>query len=94
MGSEKRKYARRDIGLPASITWPRLLPCTIADISQTGARLRTPDMRLLPNEFDLALNQDIMRKCRVVWRTRSQAGVEFLPNPTFKPKPAAQKLAG
>ena len=38
-------------------------------------------MRLLPDEFALALNEDIMRQCRVVWRTETQAGIEFLPMP-------------
>lgn len=85
MGRENRKYERREIGLAATVTWPRPMPCTVADISQTGARLHVADMKLLPKEFDLSLSEDIMRKCRVVWRTKTQAGVEFLPHPQFKP---------
>lgn len=81
MGIEKRKYPRRKIGLDACVTWPRPVPCTISDISATGARLTTDYMDLLPNEFDLALNADIMRKCRVVWRKENQVGVKFLPLP-------------
>ncbi|MGE0563537.1 MAG: PilZ domain-containing protein [Pseudolabrys sp.] len=87
MSTDKRKYSRREIGLPATVTWPRLIHCTICDISQTGARLRAADLHRLPKEFDLSLSDDIMRKCRVVWRNQSQAGVEFLPNPNFKPTP-------
>ena len=78
MGAEKRKYPRRDLGLAATVTWPPAMPCLIADISQTGGRLRLSNMHRLPDEFDLALNEDIMRKCRVVWRTKTEIGVKFL----------------
>lgn len=79
MGFEKRKHPRRDLGLEAVVTWPRPVPCTISDVSATGARLTTDHMDMLPNKFDLALNADIMRKCEVVWRKKNQVGVKFLP---------------
>ena len=53
----------------------------IVDVSATGARLTTEHMDLLPDEFDLALNADVMRKCQVVWRRKNQVGVKFLPQP-------------
>jgi len=79
MTIEKRKHPRRGLGLPACVTWPRPVPCTISDVSATGARLTTDHMDMLPNTFDLALNADIMRKCQVVWRRKNQVGVKFLP---------------
>lgn len=80
MGIEKRKHPRRELGLKAVVTWPRPVPCTISDVSATGARLTTEFMDLLPDRFDLALNADIMRKCQVVWRRKNQVGVKFLPH--------------
>lgn len=86
MSIEKRKSPRRDLGLAAVVTWPRPVPCTIADVSATGARLTTDHMDLLPDQFDLALNADVMRKCQVVWRRQNQVGVKFLPQPKTLPK--------
>ncbi len=81
MTVEKRKYPRRSLGLDACVTWPHPVPCRISDVSATGARLTTDHMDMLPDEFDLALNADIMRNCRVVWRKKNQVGVKFLPLP-------------
>ena len=86
MSIEKRKSPRRDLGLAAVVTWPRPVPCTISDISATGARLTTDHIDMLPDKFDLALNADIMRKCEVVWRRKNQVGVKFLPLPKVHPK--------
>lgn len=79
MGIDKRKYPRRKLGTAACVTWPIPLPCTVADISGTGARLRSRNIHKMPDVFDLALNKDMMRKCQIVWRTRDQVGVRFLP---------------
>lgn len=81
MGIEKRKHPRRELGLAAYVTWPRPVPCTIVDISGSGARLQSEDLDLIPRVFDLALNQDIMRRCQIVWRRKKQIGVKFLPLP-------------
>jgi hypothetical protein len=80
MGIEKRKHPRLKLELDAVVTWPKPVPCTISDVSATGARLTTKFMDMLPDEFDLALNADLMRKCQVVWRTNTQVGVKFLPH--------------
>ena len=84
MSIEKRKHPRYKLGLPACVTWPRPVPCIIADVSATGARLATDHMDILPNEFDLALNADIMRKCQVVWRKKNEVSVKFLPAPKYR----------
>ncbi len=81
MGIENRKFPRRELGIPACVTWPRPVPCVIADISGTGARLQSEHAALIPKVFDLALNQDIMRRCQIVWRRKNQVGVKFLPQP-------------
>lgn len=52
--------------------------CVIADISASGARLTVDDVRLVPDEFVLALSTELMRKCRVMWRRKTQVGVKFV----------------
>jgi hypothetical protein len=94
MGIEKRKHPRRPLGLEAVVTWPRPVPCTISDVSATGARLTTDHMDMLPDEFDLALNADIMRKCQVVWRRKNQVGVKFLPYLKRRPAPEPAQNPG
>jgi hypothetical protein len=79
MGKEKREYPRRDLGLTACLTWPILVPCTISDVSATGARLTIGYIERLPDKFNLALNADIMRSCQIVWRRKNQIGIKFLP---------------
>jgi hypothetical protein len=51
-------------------------------------------MDMLPNEFDLALNADIMRKCQVVWREKNQVGVKFLPYLKRRPAPEPAQNPG
>jgi hypothetical protein len=84
MPIEKHKRPRYKLGLPACVTWPRPVPCIISDVWETGARLATEHIDLLPNEFDLALNADIMRKCQVVWRKENEVGVKFIPAPKYR----------
>ena len=56
MRNDQRKFPRRKLDLAARITWPRPMACVIADISATGAQLPLDNVRLLPDEFILALN--------------------------------------
>lgn len=55
--------------------------CDILDISDGGARLRPLLVapKLLPEKFTLLLSTcgRVRRDCRVVWRSRSEIGVEF-----------------
>jgi hypothetical protein len=55
------------------------LSCTLVDISATGARLMTSDIKEVPNEFTVAFtpNGTPSRKCRVVWRGDEDIGVAF-----------------
>ena len=55
------------------------LPCTLVDISATGARLTTTEVKEVPDEFTVAFtaNGTPTRKCRVVWRGDEDVGVAF-----------------
>jgi hypothetical protein len=58
--------------------------CTIADVSETGARLELELGADLPNEFWLLLSSDgkVRRRCKVMWQTGDQVGVRYLTSPT------------
>ena len=91
--SEKRKNLRRPISYPAFIDLGEALPlreCTLCDASQEGAQLAVAHPDSVPNEFILALSSDgaARRRCRVVWRTENQIGVEFLKNMKKVAKPS------
>jgi hypothetical protein len=79
LGPELRRSARRTVSYPAKIDTGNgsLYACTLADISQTGAKLNSTRGSKLPDEFTLMLGS-AHRKCRVVWRNEKQIGVRFL----------------
>jgi hypothetical protein len=84
--AEKRKNLRRPITYPAFIDYGDGLPariCTLCDVSQQGAQLAVADPADVPEDFVLALSADgaARRRCRVVWRTENQIGVEFIKEP-------------
>jgi hypothetical protein len=82
--AELRKKPRRQFHYSASIligdkTPP--CPCSISDISASGARIILESARDLPERFFLLLNQsgEARRRCRIVWREGLMVGVEFPP---------------
>src|SRR5262249_17296207 len=81
--AEKRRSLRRAINYPAYIDLGDGSPfqeCALSDASQEGAQLTVSEPDALPERFILALSADgaALRKCKVVWRTGNQIGVEFL----------------
>src|SRR5205807_1465696 len=80
--SEQRKYRRRELNVPAKLDPGGGLPlrdCILVDISEMGARLLLNDGMQTPDDFVLLLTPSGVprRRCRLVWRTTSQVGVEF-----------------
>lgn len=83
--AELRKKPRRQFHYNARILIDEKTPaiaCSIADISEGGARLTLERDKELPEAFMLLLtaNGDARRNCHVVWRTGLTIGVEF-PDP-------------
>ena len=79
---ENRKSRRKDVGYRAWLKCgddPALLPCTLGDMSETGARLLVAEDVEIPDEFILQLTQtgSSYRKCRVAWRKGRKIGVAF-----------------
>jgi methyl-accepting chemotaxis protein len=82
--AEMRKKPRRQFHYNARILIGNDTPpiaCSIADISETGARLTLESENQVPDEFVLVLTPkgNPRRQCRVIWRDGLTVGVEFPP---------------
>ena len=89
----KRRVRRKQTSLPGLITFKSMrlqVPCTIADMSGTGARLKLPagasqsfgDLEHLPDRITLVLRADRMQvDCEIKWRRTGSLGVRFLGPP-------------
>src|SRR5215213_3480329 len=83
MAGEKRNTLRRDARYGVWIAYGddnTLVPCTLLDVSQSGARLMLPGNEDVPGEFLLLLSEHgrARRQCRVAWRRNDKVGVEFM----------------
>jgi len=81
MRQDKRRARRRVIHHTASILLEaeQVLPCSILDVSDTGARLESARPDAIPDRFGLLLsdNGQPRRDCRVIWRDGRKIGVTF-----------------
>lgn len=80
---ENRRFARRDANYPVWVRYGTdqvLVPCTLKDISDQGARLLMPGNSDVPDQFVLLLSErgKAHRRCRVAWRVADQVGVKFI----------------
>ena len=82
MSSNRRRSVRRTLGYGATIiasdgAWAR--KCRVLDISQSGAKLALEDLSAFPRDFILMLSErgGPQRRCRLVWSTDDEIGVEF-----------------
>jgi PilZ domain len=87
----KRRASRRRVLKAGIITFNdrhSALPCTVRDLSDTGARLAVTASVSAPDRFDLIIELDgLEAPCEVVRRNGSDIAVRFLTVPRFvKPK--------
>lgn len=54
------------------------MECAIFDLSDTGARLRPPEIGILPDQFELQVLYGGTFQCKVIHKTRDQIGVLFV----------------
>ena len=80
---EQRRSILEYVDFPAWIdvgdgSQPR--SCTVLDVSEDGARVMVASPAELPKEFWLVLSKDRTRRrhCRMVWRSDTQVGVQYL----------------
>jgi hypothetical protein len=52
--------------------------CVLLDISQSGCKLQSRAIGMLPDEFMLILSDDLTRWCRVVRRLKNEVGARFV----------------
>jgi hypothetical protein len=82
---DKRRAPRRRILKGAIIAYNdrrSTLPCTVRDISETGARVRTESSINAPDTFVLIIELDgLEADCKVVWRKSPELAVTFLAPP-------------
>jgi PilZ domain len=77
--AEKRRAARRDIKRAAKISFARQsLTCMVRNVSATGAAIEAANLAEIPDSFKLVMEMETAaRQCAVVWRKKTQIGVEF-----------------
>lgn len=80
--ADLRKHARKQFHWQAKIIAANDAPqsCTVTDVSQSGARLKVAKPNELPEKFVLLLTSsgNARRVCRVIWRSKKDAGVKFV----------------
>ena len=81
---DNRATPRREIERTARIELSdgSQVDCTLADVSQAGARIAIGDAAAIPDEFILVLRDDLRRHCRAIRRSGQSLGVMFVANPS------------
>jgi PilZ domain len=78
---ERRKYPRLRVLKSAKLVLAKStsFACVVRDLTIGGARIEIPNTIDLPKELEVAFDGGSSRRpCRLVWRTISVAGLEFL----------------
>ena len=83
--AERRRSARRRVFKSAICTHSGKhigVPCTVRDISQSGARLRIEATMAVCKQFELLIEIDgLEAKCDTIWRKGHEMGVRFCAPP-------------
>jgi len=76
---ETRIAPRHRVTKPAKIDYGGYkIPCTIRDLSTTGAALEVSDQKEIPATFTLIVPEDRLKlPCHVVWRRNCRIGIAF-----------------
>jgi hypothetical protein len=81
MKRDQRKTPRRTVHYPAWIRsdGSRFGECRLTDASDGGARLIVESPKEVPDQFSLRLSSRgrSERRCRVIWRSDTEVGIEF-----------------
>jgi hypothetical protein len=81
MMDDRRSIGRTKIGKDALLFFGAqtgVHPCTVADITNTGACILTQDLAAIPLNFELSFDKfRTGRNCRLIWRDGDLVGVAF-----------------
>jgi hypothetical protein len=76
--SENRRAYRRRVLKSATIEFERgAFSCAVRNMSEFGAALDVPSSFGIPHEFQLVIEANQARQCRVIWRKEKRIGVTF-----------------
>jgi hypothetical protein len=80
---ESRRAARTAVARAVQIATGIEAPvwCHTRDLSTTGARLNVRNGWSVPDVFLLIIQADLERWCQVVWRSKQEVGLTFVPVP-------------
>jgi len=81
IGVARRKSPREYKGHAVTLEFDGGLPTVEAklkDMSATGARVSMATARKIPTKLTLVLPPSIRRRCRLVWQSGPNIGIEFL----------------
>jgi hypothetical protein len=76
---EHRTAARKRILKAGTIEFGgETIPCTVRNISDSGAALEVATVLWFPDRFTLGIESDgISKPCHIVWRKEKRIGVAF-----------------
>ena len=78
--SERRREERKEMNLPGMCEIhdpPMRMPCTVVDLSGSGAQLAFDSTDRLPASFRVYVDVlNVILECRTVWKTPTRVGVE------------------
>ena len=80
----RRKSNRNRAYIEGSIAFNNrciTVDCLVRDLSESGAKVIFANSAPLPNEFDLLIRHKETRRARLIWRTPTEAGIEFVGPP-------------
>lgn len=79
----ERRQALSHVAAIASTEGALVTACAVRDISLSGARLEVEPGHEIPDEFVLLLSRNgrARRRCTVMWRSDTEIGVRFHPEP-------------
>src|SRR4026208_2335112 len=95
-GNKRRTPRRRVLkaGIIAFNDRHSTLPCTVRDLSDTGARLRLTGSVNAPDTFELIIELDgLEAPCKVVRRNGNDIAVRFLSQPRIVPPRRSQVVS-
>jgi len=79
--AERRISARARVLKSAKLVIDRssIIDCVVRNLTNKGARVQIANTVALPKDFEMTFDGGYsIRQCRLIWRTVTETGVEFV----------------
>ena len=79
--AERRKSTRSRVLKSAKLVVARssIIDCVVRNLTNKGARIQIANSVDLPKDFEMTFDGGYsIRQCRLIWRTVTETGVEFV----------------